>query len=70
MHLIFEATTSPLYRSNDGRLRFDYSEGSIGTFVLRLDGVEVFATNDRVKIDAYIAGYDLARANTTGSLMP
>ena len=60
MHLIFEESTSTLYYSNDGRLIYDHSEGPIGTHVVRLDGAEVFATHDRTKVDAYIAGYDLA----------
>jgi hypothetical protein len=62
-HLIFEHTQSALYQSNDGRLVYDHSVGPIGTFVLFLDGVEIFATHDRIKIDAYIAGYDAARSH-------
>jgi hypothetical protein len=57
-HLIFEETQSALYHSNDGRLRL---AGHGDAFVLELDGDEVFASRDRVKVDAYIAGYDLAR---------
>lgn len=59
--LIFEETTSPLTASNDGRLRLetDYS-GQVPVHVLKLDGVEVFATYDRAKTDAYVAGWDKA----------
>jgi len=70
MHLIFEETTSPLYYSNDGRLRLVEQnftgKGKLSIYVLRLhdaDGEpveDVFCTYDRVKADAYIAGYDLA----------
>lgn len=63
--MLFEETTSALYYSNDGRLRYDHSEGPVGEYVLRFDGTEVFRTRDRVKVDAYIAGYDLAIAHGT-----
>lgn len=65
MHLIFEQTTSALYYSNDGRLRLSIDPGDGEQeieIVLSLDGNEVFRTLDRVKADAYIAGYDLARS--------
>ena len=54
---IFEDTTSTLYYSNDGRLRLvDFPR----QYALELDGDEVFRTHERVLVDAYIAGYDLA----------
>jgi hypothetical protein len=63
--LIFEETTSPLYRSNDGRLRIstDTDRRKPVEHVLQFDGVEVFRTRDRVMVDAYIAGYDLAEGS-------
>jgi hypothetical protein len=67
MHLIFEQTASALYYSNDGRLRLDTDSAlsfSGTVYVLALDGVEVFATLDRIKADAYIAGYDLAEGKS------
>lgn len=60
--LIFEETTSALYYSNDARLHLSWEivDGGEKTFmVMDSEGV-VFATRDRVKADAYIAGYDLA----------
>lgn len=74
--LIFEETTSTLYYSNDGRLhvvRQGYPE-LLWTVVVTddpyrwlrpiidADAEIVFASRDRVKVDAYIAGYDLATA--------
>lgn len=60
--------TSALYYSNDGRLRLVVielrrSDNYGGEWAIELDGREVFRTHDRVKADAYIAGYDLAREN-------
>lgn len=62
MHLVFENSTSPLYRSNDGVLSVVTvpGDGEITYTVVR-DGDVVFATHDRVKADAFIAGYDLAQ---------
>jgi hypothetical protein len=63
---IFEESVSALYYSNDGRLRLHvenpFSDDPI-EYALRLDEgtaneTEVFRTRDRIKIDAYIAGYD------------
>jgi len=51
-HLIFEETQSCLYQSNDGRLVYDHSLGPVNTFVVLLDGVEVFATHYRFAVDA------------------
>jgi len=65
MHLIFEETTSPLYHSNDGRLHIarevDAKRRSVWTVTRRDDDEVVFASYDRVKADAYVAGYDEAR---------
>jgi hypothetical protein len=73
-HLVFEDTTSALYYSNDARLHV-VRQGSpelLWTVVEVADevvapGIDriaaspvVFASRDRVKVDAYIAGYDLA----------
>jgi len=74
---IFEQTVSALFYSNDARLRL-YEvrrKGQPTEFTLRYDGrddvrgqefegEEVFRTLDRVKADAYIAGYDLAMERT------
>ena len=61
--LIFEATTSRLYASNDARLQSETDRsGEKPVHFLRFDGGEpVFATHDETKVDAFIAGYDLAR---------
>ena len=64
-HLIFEETTSPLYRSNDGRLALYHGaeDGEeLPVYVVELDGTAVLETRQRVLVDAYIAGYDLARS--------
>lgn len=63
---IFEETTSPLERSNDGNL---YLRRDAGGFMLtaehgpgRLDrGHTVLFTFNRIIADAFIAGYDLAK---------
>lgn len=68
--IIFEDTTSALYFSNDGRLHLTEEtalDDAYRTFVIRRPdstgrGEIVFATRDRVKADAYIAGYDLAQS--------
>lgn len=61
---IFEQSTSPLYRSNDGRLEVHFELKGTGTeYFIKAHGVtveEVFRTLDRTLADAYIAGYDLA----------
>ena len=71
---IFEQTTSALYYSNDQRLHLvtdpgdgiepiEYALVLIPAKAETVDlseGIEVFRTHDRVKADAYIAGYDLA----------
>ena len=68
--LIFEDSTSPLYYSNDGRLQLTrVLEDDTRVFVLHLDDAEVFATRDRVKAAAYIAGYDLALARGIADAM-
>jgi hypothetical protein len=59
-HLIFEQTTSTLYYSNDGRLRLERVRTNVPYFELSLDGKIVLATENRLVVDAYIAGYDLA----------
>lgn len=68
-HVIFENTTSALYYSNDGRLHVVRQGNPQVWTVVRLDDPKgahledlvdapvVFASNDRVKVDAYIAGY-------------
>jgi len=66
---IFEETASTLYYSNDGRLhtnRISDPElpGEWIYTITRYDsedmGTIVFASRDSVKVDAYLAGYDLA----------
>jgi hypothetical protein len=66
---VFEHTTSPLYQSNDGKLRvvrgsFD-SLPSEATEVIDLDLPSgertLLRTYERAIADAYIAGYDEAR---------
>ena len=68
--LIFEETTSALYYSNDARLHVRRAPSDDTAFeIVRVPdepvvdytrGEVVFVTRDRVKADAYIAGYDLA----------
>lgn len=62
--LVFEASTSTLYYSNDGRLRVvdDRDASPVEHAVVDVEhGDEVFRSRDRVKVDAFVAGYDLAR---------
>lgn len=63
--LAFENATSILYYSNDGRLEVEQRDDDVLNrryYRLNLDGEFTgFETFDRVKADAYIAGYDLAR---------
>jgi pyruvate carboxylase len=69
---IFEETISVLYYSNDGLLHVRAADGEY--FILHADpdtgpvdtwseAEEVFRTRDRIKADAFIAGYDFAREN-------
>lgn len=59
----FETATSPLYVSNDGRLRVEIERASLPAGYLVLDtrdGDVAIYTLDRTIADAYVAGYDLA----------
>jgi len=72
--LIFEESTSPLTRSNDGRLQYDLTiENDPRVYIVR-DTHEneaiLLETYDRVVVDAYIAGYDLAADATKSSDLP
>ena len=68
----FETSTSPLVQSNDGRLELvprryyknhDLSENAEGWFLSdNAAGKLILHTHERIVIDAYIAGYDLATA--------
>jgi len=72
--LIFEETTSPLTRSNDGRLQFDLTiESKPRVFIVRdthENDAILLETYERVIVDAYIAGYDLAADATKSSDVP
>ena len=72
-HLIFEETVSALYYSNDGRIYVEKAPHPVGREIAKTPSVwlvkqaaesgndeVIFATYDRVKVDAYIAGYDEA----------
>ena len=55
--LIFEDTTSPLYYSNDGKIR--YGRHDDVHFVFDADTEEILLeTHNRALADAYIAGWD------------
>ncbi len=67
VYLIFEDTSSPLVRSNDGNLMHRTDEGGMVNFVQAEYGPGeqdrghiVIASYDRLVTDAFIAGYDLA----------
>lgn len=70
-HPIFEATTSPLYSSNDQRLRM-WTAADVrprAKYTVELDDQTiVLATNKSLIVDAFIAGYDLAE-RTLGELV-
>ena len=73
--LLFEETSSPLYRSNDGRILKVRHWDDIHHqhyWVIRptgqYDGTPLIETANEIVADAYIAGYDEAnRAATEGA---
>lgn len=70
---IFERFTSPLYQSNDGRLKISEErrvEPTTYSVVDEENGETVLWTHERVLADAFVAGYDLATEGTNSPEVP
>lgn len=61
--LAFERSTSPLYQSNDGRLRVEHPNSSDWTVYDRERQEVALFTHSRLLCDAFIAGYDRRDSN-------